>query len=76
MWTAWHTLRPQGIVVPFSFLGVEFIQKKVIQTKAIQIICGKTRILDCWGGDFEIELLMALVGFWEFEGTSTFVSFN
>lgn len=47
----------------FPFLGVEFNTKKVIQTKARQTICGKTRILDGWGDDFEIEIPMVFVNF-------------
>ena len=35
----------------------------MLQTKARDIICGKTRILDCWGDDFELELLMEFVDY-------------
>lgn len=60
---AWYTSKAQGICISFSSLGVGFNKKKVILTKTRQIICGKTRILDCWGDDFEIELLMVVVDY-------------
>lgn len=72
MWTAWHTLKAQGIIHFFSFLGVKFIKRKWFKLNRTDHLTRRQEFLIS-GADTEVSFLMALVGF-RFWRTSTFIS--